>query len=196
MSADLLDEALARLAAAIERARAAGMVQPEAMALATADAEGRPSVRVVLAKGVGRDGIRFFTNLGSPKARHLAARPWAEACFYWDPLWEQARVAGRVERVSEAEADAYWASRPRARQLGAWASRQSEPLPDRATLEARLEAMAARFGEGPVPRPPFWSGLRIVPERIEFWRGDPARLNERECYRLEGGGWRRLLLYP
>lgn len=183
----------------LERARATSLPEPTAMALATVGADGRPSVRMVLLKGVDPRGFVFYTNLGSRKARELSESGHAALCFHWQPLEVQVRVQGPVEEVGEEEADAYFASRRRGSQLGAWASRQSEPLPQRGELEARLREMEQRFRGEPVPRPPFWSGFRVVPDRIEFWQGRASRLHEREVYTADPrapGGWRVGQLYP
>src|SRR5579871_568746 len=150
--------------------------EPDAMVLSTADADGRPSGRYVLLKAVDERGFVFYTNLGSRKARALQVNPFASLCFYWPPE-KQIRVEGRVEPVSDAEADAYFATRPRPFQIGAWASAQSEPLESRARLNERVVDADARFQSGDVPRPPFWSGYRVVPDAIEFWTRDPARLH-------------------
>jgi len=192
-----LGDPIARLAELLAEAERRGAPEPTAMALATADGRGRPSVRMVLLKGLDERGLVFYTNLTSRKAQELRANPRAAVAFWWPVLETQVRVEGPVEPVSDAEADAYFARRPRGSQLGAWASRQSQPLADRAELEARLREVAARFGDGPVPRPPFWSGFRLRPDAVEFWFGRPDRLHERELYtRAPDGGWRRTLLYP
>jgi len=169
---------------------------PEAMALATADAAGRPSVRMVLLKGHDERGFTFFTNLDSRKGGALAANPHASLLFHWKSLRRQVRIEGPVSAVSEAEADAYFATRGRDSRLGAWASDQSRPLADRATFEARCDAMRERFGAGDIPRPPRWSGYRVTPERIEFWSDRAARLHERRLFERTGSGWREGLLYP
>ena len=164
--------------------------------LATATTGGRPTARVVLLRHFDRRGFVFFTNLRSRKGRELIENPAAALCFYFAAQGRQIRVEGLAELVDEAEADAYFQTRPRESQLGAWASRQSEPLPDRATLERRFAEADARFTGGPVPRPPFWSGFRLVPSTIELWQHGPHRLHERELYRRDGDGWRRSRLYP
>ena len=171
-------------------------VEPDAMVLSTVDADGRPSGRYVLLKAVDGRGFVFYTNLESRKARALAANPFASLCFYWAPLDKQVRVEGRVERVTDLEADTYFATRPRESQIGAWASQQSAVLESPAILEERVASIRARFGEGVVPRPPFWSGFRVVPSVIEFWTRDPARLHERERFVLTADQWTRSLLYP
>jgi pyridoxamine 5'-phosphate oxidase len=169
--------------------------EPDAMVLSTVDADGRPSGRYVLLKAVDARGFVFYTNLGSRKARALTANPLASLCFYWPPEW-QVRVEGRAEPVTNAEADAYFASRPRPFQVGAWASSQSDVLESRATLDRRVTEAEARFKDGTVPRPPFWSGYRILPDAIEFWTRDPARLHVRERYDRAGGAWAMTTLYP
>lgn len=171
-------------------------VDADAMVLATVDPDGRPSARYVLLKGFDARGFVFFTNIESRKGRALAGRPDAALCFYWAPLERQVRIEGRAELVSDAEADAYFETRPRESQIGAWASAQSEPLDSPALLEQRAAEVRARFAGRPVPRPPFWSGYRVVPRAIEFWTRGAGRLNERERYEREGGGWVRTFLYP
>ena len=169
---------------------------PEAMALATADGAGRPSVRMVLLKGHDQRGFVFYTNLDSRKGQELAANPDASLLFHWKSLRRQVRIEGAVSVVSDAEADAYFATRGRASRIGAWASDQSRPLPDRSTFEARVADMSARFDGEDVPRPPRWSGFRVVPERIEFWNDREARLHERRLFVRDGDNWREGLLYP
>ena len=151
---------------------------------------------MVLLKGYDTSGFVFYTNMRSRKGCELAANPRVAMCFFWDPLMEQVRVEGEVRAVTDAEADAYWSARHPGSQIGAWASDQSEPLASREVLEARVEEYAARFGEGPVPRPPHWSGYLVAPDRIEFWLSLPNRLHERTCYSLEDGEWRVSLLQP
>jgi pyridoxamine 5'-phosphate oxidase len=177
-----------------ERA-AATCHEPDAMVLSTVDPDGRPSGRYVLLKAVDARGFVFFTNLGSRKAQALAANPLASLCFYWPPD-HQVRIEGRAEPVSDAEADAYFATRPRPFQVGAWASNQSATLVSRAVLNEQVIEAEARFAGGVVPRPPFWSGYRVVPDAIEFWNRDPARLHVRERYDRDGAGWRASILYP
>jgi pyridoxamine 5'-phosphate oxidase len=171
-------------------------VEPDAMVLSTVDPNGRPSSRYVLLKAVDRNGFVFYTNLTSRKALALAAHPVAALCFYWAPMGKQVRVEGTVQPVKDGDADAYFASRPRDSQIGAWASDQSSTLESRAELNRRVEETRARFEGKPVPRPPFWSGFRIVPDMIEFWTRDHARLHEREHFERHDGVWRRRLLYP
>ena len=191
-----LQQALDRFDALYKRAAACDLNEPAAVTVATVDADGCPSARVVLLKGYDASGFVFYTNTLSRKGHELAANPHVAMCFFWDPLMEQVRVEGRVSSVTDAEADAYWNSRHPDSRIGAWASDQSEPLESRETLEARVAAFAERFGDGPVPRPSHWSGYRVAPIRIEFWCSLPNRLHERTCYSLEGGEWRVSLLNP
>ncbi len=178
-------------------ARASEPNDSNAMALATADAEGRPSVRMVLLKGHGRDGFVFYTNREGRKAGELAANPHAALLFHWKSLRRQIRIEGAVTLASDAESDAYFATRSRDSQLGAWASDQSRPLDRRETFEARFEEVKARFEGREVPRPPHWGGYRVTPERIEFWQDRAHRLHERRLFLPDGtGGWREGLLYP
>ena len=170
--------------------------EPDAMVLSTVDELGAPSGRFVLLKAVDERGFVFYTNLASRKARALDAHPRAALCFYWAPLGKQVRIEGAVEAVSEAEAEAYFATRPRGSQIGAWASKQSMALAARGELDARVADLQARFEGRAVPRPPFWSGYRVVPHTIEFWTRDAARLHVREQYTRSGDEWVQTLLYP
>lgn len=180
---------------AAERARA-HQVDTAPVALATADARGMPSVRMVLLRGIDERGFVFFTNYESRKGRELHANPHGALCFHWVSLDEQIRVEGPVEPVSSQESDAYFAARPRGSQLGAWASDQSATLPSREALEARYREIEARFEGRPVERPQFWGGYRLIPHRIEFWYGRPDRLHDRVLYTREGNAWRIERLYP
>jgi len=170
--------------------------EPNAAVLATVGSDGRPSARVVLLKGFGPEGFVFYTNLESRKGRELRAHPTAALCFYWPNLHQQVRVEGRARQVPDAEADAYFATRERGSQLGAWASAQSSPLPSREELERRVEELARRFADKPIPRPPFWSGFRLNPDRIEFWTSRPNRLHDRLLFRKQDRIWSTELLYP
>jgi pyridoxamine 5'-phosphate oxidase len=170
---------------------------PDAMALATVDDTGLPDVRMVLLKGYNEAGFVFYTNLKSCKGVELAANPKAALCLHWKSLRRQVRIRGAVEPVSDAEADAYFQSRDRMSRIGAWASRQSQPLESRFALEKAVAAQTARFAAGPIPRPEFWSGYRLVPETIEFWREAAFRLHDRVLYRREpAGNWSRTRLFP
>jgi pyridoxamine 5'-phosphate oxidase len=192
------EDILSTFRALLEEARQAGDPEPTAMTLATADAAGRVSARTVLLKDVDAGGFAFYTNTLSRKGRQLGERPQAALLFLWKTLRRQVqvKVEGRVEPVGAAEADAYFASRPRDSQIGAWASIQSEPLDSRETLLARVAEYGARFEGGPVPRPPHWSGYRVVPDLIEFWYGGEHRLHDRFQHRLEDGAWVERRLYP
>jgi len=170
---------------------------PNAMCLATATPDGRPSARMVLLKGQDARGFVFYTNLESRKGGELAANPQAALCFHWKTLQRSVRVEGCVEAVTPEEADAYYASRHRSSRIGAWASRQSRPLEGRWALEKAVAEYTVKFGLGEIPRPPFWSGFRILPARIEFWRDMPFRLHERRVFLREGeAAWREETLYP
>jgi pyridoxamine 5'-phosphate oxidase len=178
-------------------ARAAEPNDPEAMALATADAAGRPSVRMVLLKGHDERGFAFYTNAASRKGGEIAANPRAALLFHWKSLRRQVRIEGMIAAAGDAEADAYFATRSRDARIGAWASDQSRPLESRVLFEARYEKLVADFEGGEVSRPPYWRGYRVVPERIEFWTDRPHRLHERRLFvRGPGGAWTESLLYP
>ena len=173
-----------------------GEPNAHAMTLATSSFDGRPSARVVLLKGLDERGFVFYTNLESRKSTELAANPHVALCFLWKSLNRQVRVEGPVELVGDEEADAYFATRPRDSQIGAWASDQSRPLASRDELERRVDTFARRFGEGKVPRPAYWSGLRVVPQRVEFWQERPSRLHDRHLFIREATGWRWERLFP
>ncbi len=177
-------------------ARASEINDSNAMALATADAQGRPSVRMVLLKGHDPQGFVFYTNFEGRKAGDLLANPHAALLFHWKSLRRQIRIEGNVSPVTDAEGDAYFATRSRDSQLGAWASDQSRPLDSRATFEARYEQMRDRFEGQDVPRPPHWSGFRVAPERIEFWQDRAHRLHERTLFTRVGDSWQVGMLYP
>jgi len=199
MSESASEDPVARFQALFAEAKripADKLPEPTAFSLGTVDADGRPSVRIVLLKDVDERGFVFYTNYESRKGRELLASRRAALCFHWQLLEQQVRVEGTVTTVTDAEADAYFASRARGSQLGAWASIQSRPMEHADDLDRRLAEMTARFGDGPIPRPPHWSGFRLVPERIEFWKGMPSRLHVRHVYTREGNGWTTQRLYP
>ena len=196
MGAAMVDDPFALFDAWLAEAEASEPNDPNAVALATADGAGRPAVRMVLLKGHGRDGFVIYTNRESDKARDLAANPQAALLFHWKSLRRQIRIEGEVTLASDAESDAYFASRGRDSRLGAWASDQSRPLASRATFEDRVAAAAARFEGGDVPRPVHWGGYRVVPRRIEFWQDRAHRLHERRLFTRAGDHWNEGLLYP
>ena len=192
----MADDPFALFDAWFAQAKAAEPNDADAVALATADANGRPSVRMVLLKGGGPDGFDFYTNDESVKGRQLAENPEAALLFHWKSLRRQVRIEGHVERVSEADADTYFATRSRDSQLGAWASDQSRPLESRDLFERRYEEAKQRFEGKDVPRPPHWGGYRLVPRSIEFWIDRPHRLHERRLFTKTEDGWDEGLLYP
>jgi pyridoxamine 5'-phosphate oxidase len=190
------DDPIALFNSWFAEAREAETNDPNAMALATATRDGKPSVRMVLLKAHGPDGFTFYTHVGSRKGQEISSNPNVALLFHWKSLGRQIRIEGAIERVSPAEADAYFATRGRDSQLGAWASDQSQPLPDRATFEARFKEAEQKFEGTEVPRPSGWLGFRVVPERIEFWTAREHRLHERRLFTRTAGGWAEGLLYP
>jgi pyridoxamine 5'-phosphate oxidase len=187
---------LAQLRTWIDDAAAAGIEEPTAAALATAGADGRPSLRFVLVRGIDETGARFYTNYESRKARALAANPFGALTFYWAPLQRQVRLEGPVERLAPEQSDAYFAFRPRGSRIGAWASRQSQELESREELDARVAEMEARFPSDDVPRPEFWGGYLLRAELVEFWTGRASRLHDREEWRRGDDGWSVRRLSP
>jgi pyridoxamine 5'-phosphate oxidase len=187
---------LAQLQEWYAAARAAGVAEPEAAALATATPDGRPSVRIVLLRGVGPEGVSFYTNYESRKGRELAANPRAALAVHWPAQQRQVRLEGPVERVPDEQSDAYFESRPRGSRIGAWASRQGSVLPDRRSLEARFDELESEWRARDIPRPPYWGGYLLRPEAIEFWEGRPSRLHDRIHYLRADGGWRAERLSP
>jgi pyridoxamine 5'-phosphate oxidase len=193
---DLLDDPTEQFLRWLAEAEAAGIALPNAVALATADADAAPSVRHVLLRSADQRGFVFFTNHESRKGRELLANPRAALVALWRELDRQVSVAGRVERIADAESDAYFATRPRGARIGAWASPQSAVLEDRAELDRKVEEVETRFGEADVPRPPFWGGYRLVAASFEFWQGRPSRLHDRFRYERGPTGWRLDRLAP
>ena len=191
-------EAITHLRELLAQAQAAAEPEPGAMTLATADLNGRVSARIVLLKGIDERGLVFYTNYESAKAAQIAQRKNAALCILWKSLHDpiQVRAEGALEKTSAAESDAYFASRPRESQIGAWASLQSQTLPERAMLEARVAEFEKKYADVAVPRPPHWGGYRLMPDVIEFWYGQRARLHERLRYELAGGSWSKRFLYP
>jgi pyridoxamine 5'-phosphate oxidase len=196
VESEVAADPIAQFRAWFEDAIAAMVPEPNAMTLATASPDARPSARVVLLKGFDARGFSFYTNYESRKSREVEANPRASLVFFWHALERQVRVEGHVERVADEESDHYFAVRPLGARLGAWASRQSDVVPDRAALESALAELERRYPEGDVPRPPHWGGYRVVPEEVEFWQGRPNRLHDRLRYRRIPSGWALERLSP
>jgi len=194
--ADVLADPVDQFGRWFGEAQSAGVPEVDAMTLATADAHGVPSARIVLLKRFSKDGFTFYTNYGSRKGADLAVNPRAALCFFWQQLERQVRVEGGVEIVSRAESEAYFKGRPVEARIGAWASHQSQVIPSRAAIEKRQAELAAQFGTGSVPLPDFWGGYRVVPESIEFWQGRPSRLHDRLLYTRGDGAWTLQRLSP
>lgn len=194
--ADMTDAMVRRFREGFGRAVENGIPEPTAMTLATVDEQGRPAARTVLLKDMDRSGFVFYTNLGSRKGRHLEAHADVSLVFWWRENAEQVMVDGMAEPVTAREADAYFASRPRGSQIGAWASQQSHPMASREEFLARVAHFEKKFEDKEVPRPEHWSGFRVKPRRVEFWYGREFRLHERICFNLTDGAWRESLLYP
>jgi pyridoxamine 5'-phosphate oxidase len=190
------NDPIARFKELLAQAQQLGVELHNAAALATAGNDRQPTARMVLLKNVDAAGFVFYTNLQSSKAKQLSDNPRASLCFWWAQLKHQVRIEGRVELVSDREADKYFASRPRGSQISAWASHQSSELASRAELMTAVALLAAKYQDQPLPRPPHWSGYRLVPDRVEFWKEQPDRLHERELYTREGNGWKITLLAP
>lgn len=195
-AADLSPDPFLTFAEWLAEATEAGLHEPNAMTLATVSAEGRPSARVVLLKGVDPAGFTFFTNYASRKGQELAVNPFAALVFWWGELERQVRVEGRVEMLSAEESDAYYHSRPKGSRIGAWVSAQSQVIPNRQVLEQRWQELAAAYAGADPARPPFWGGYRLVPDTLEFWQGGPNRLHDRLRYRRVPDGWQIDRLSP
>lgn len=194
--ADVADHPFPQFHLWLHQAIAAELPEPNAMTLSTLSPEGHPVGRMVLLKGLDDRGFVFYTNYESAKGQQLSHHPWGALVFWWAQLERQVRVEGRVEKIADAESDAYFQCRPRSSQLGAWASPQSQIIGDRQVLEQRLEELEKQYENHPIPRPPHWGGLRVIPHRIEFWQGRPSRLHDRLQFNLVDGQWQKVRLAP
>lgn len=196
ISVEVLDDPIAMFGQWFEQAKDSGIILPESMTVATATSAGRPSARVVLLKSFDHDGFVFFTNYNSRKGQELTQNPYAAIVFHWNILQRQVRIEGEIEKVSEQESLAYFRSRPRGSQIGAWASAQSEPIESREALAQRVKQLEAQYAGKEIPLPPFWGGFRVKPSLIELWQGRSDRLHDRYCFTPTKTGWQRVLLSP